>query len=205
MVSQASRELWSVMPISIVPSLKNHSSFSSMTFLFIYFPKDTVSYMWWPSTNACPMVLNTGQSENRAKGAVSPSERLSPSAVGFFLLLWYVSVHHSNEGWPFCSSQLGNLLQRSHLLPDRVNQHTPPTPDGSLPLPLLGKNSQTYFCVSRLGHGWMHPRVEALYEHQQKRLTQSKGTGKIWAFPPLCMLFLFTPWFTYLFFFHTKS
>lgn len=107
-----------------------------MTFLFMYFPKDTMSYMWGHSINACRMVLNASQNENRAKRGVSPSEHLSPSSVGFLLLLWYLSIHHTNGVCPFGSSQLGNLLLLSHLLPDRVNQHTPPMPDGSFPLSL---------------------------------------------------------------------
>ena len=55
MVSQAFRKLWSIMPLRIISSLKHYSSFSSMTFLFIYFPKGTVSSMWWHSINACVM------------------------------------------------------------------------------------------------------------------------------------------------------
>lgn len=74
------------MPIRIVSSLKSYSSFSSMTILLIYFPKGTVSYTWWHSVNACGTELNASQSENRAKGTVSP-ELLSPGSVSFFLLL----------------------------------------------------------------------------------------------------------------------
>lgn len=63
-----------------------------MTFLFIYFPKGTVSHTWWHSINACRTELNASQSENRATGAVSPSEHLSPSSVSFFLLDVSVSI-----------------------------------------------------------------------------------------------------------------
>lgn len=180
------------MPIRIVSSLKSYSSFSSMTIL-IYFPKGTVSYMWWHSVNACGTELNASQSENRAKGAVSP-ELLSPGSVSFFLLLWGLTVHHTIEVCPFSSSQPGNLLQLSHLLPDSVNQHAPPTPDGSLLLPLLGKNLQTYFRMSRLEYGGMHPRTEVLCEHQQKRPKQLKWSWKICASIPFCILSLFTLW-----------
>lgn len=139
MVPQAFRGLWSIMPAGMVSSVKNYSSFSSMTFLLMYFPKGIASYLRWHSVKACRMELNASQSK-RAKRAVSPAEILSSGLVSSFLLLWCLSVHLTNKVCPFSSCQPGNLLQLSHLLPDTVNQHTPPTPDGSLLLTLLGKN-----------------------------------------------------------------
>lgn len=111
--------------------------------------------------------LNARQSENRAKGAVSPSEHLPPSSVSFFSS-FDVSVSlipMKSALSPVLSLETSCSSATCFLM---VNQHTPPTPDGSLPLPQLGKNLQTYFRRSRLGHGWTHPRVEALYEHQKR-------------------------------------
>lgn len=162
MVSQAFRGLWGIMPVRMVSSVKNYSSFSSMTFLLIYFPKDTVSYLWCHSINACRMELNASQGE-RAKRALSPAEILPLSLENSFLLLWCLIVHCTNKVCPFSSCQPRNLPQFSHLLPDTVNQHTSPTPDGSLLLPLLGKNLQTFLCVQI--NTWMGT---------------SKGWGSVW-------------------------
>lgn len=159
MVSQAFRGLWGIMPIRIVSPVKNFSSFSSMTCLLNYFPKGIVSYLWWHSINICGMELNASQNVSIAKRGFSHWN--SPPLVSSCLLLWCLSVPHTYKACPVSSCQPANLLQLSHLLPDTVHQHTPPTPDGSLLLPLLGKNLQ-HFHVSRLGHGWAHPSVKAL-------------------------------------------
>lgn len=75
----------------------------------------------------------------------------STHLVYFCLLFWCpVSITPEQCALVF-SSQPGNPILSSHLLPDRVKQHEPPIPDGSLLPPLLGKNLQTYFCMSSLG------------------------------------------------------
>lgn len=137
--------------------------------------------------NACRMEVKASQSE-RAKRTVSPAEILSPSLVSSFLLLWCLSVHCTNKVCPFSGCQPGNLLQLSHLFPDTVTQHTPSTPDGSLLLHLLARIYKD-FHASRLAHGWAHPRIEALYEHQ-KRPKQSNWTWKSCVSIPFCILVL---------------
>lgn len=187
MVSQTFRGLWGISPVRMISSVKNYSSFSFMTFLLIYFPKGIASYLWWHLINACRMEVKASQSE-RVKRTVSPAEILSPSLVSSFLLLWCLSVHCTNKVCPFSSCQPGNLLQLSHLLPDTVTQHTPPTPDGSLLLHLLARIYKD-FHASRLAHGWAHPKIEALYEHQ-KRPKQSNWTWKSCVSIPFCTLVL---------------
>lgn len=87
----------------------------------------------------------------RSKGGSFFSWNSSTHLVYFCLLCWCpVSITPEQCALVF-SSQPGNPLLSSHLLPDRVKQHVPPIPDGSLLPPFLGKNLQTYFCMSSLG------------------------------------------------------
>ena len=125
--------------------------------VLIYFPKGTVSYTWCHSINACGTELNASQCENRAKGAVSPSELLSPRSVGVFLLLWCLSVHPTKEVCPFSTSQPGNLLQLSHLL--RIELTSMHLPRQMAPFPCLCL-SRIYKHVSMCPDQDMHGRIQ---------------------------------------------
>lgn len=84
------------------------------------------------------MELNASQCENRARGAVSPSELF---LLGLCLSLTLMSQCPSYQGsLPFLYFSAWKPPAAQPPASDRVNQHAPPTPDGSLPMPLLVKN-----------------------------------------------------------------
>lgn len=99
----------------------------------------------------------------------------------------------------FFSSQPGTPIMPSHLLPDRVNQHVPPIPDGSLLLPLLGKNLQTYFHMSSLGHIQEARLCVGIRESPQSPTEFRISTLLYYCMVSFCLLLFVYKCFVYLF------